>query len=67
VTVAKQWTAETVETMLAAQGIALAPGRAERIAQALPGLLVADRLLDAHEFEREPTGFAAAMERFRAR
>jgi hypothetical protein len=28
---------------------------------------VADRLLDAHEFEREPTGFAAAMERFRAR
>jgi hypothetical protein len=65
--VAKQWNAETVETMLAAQGIALGPGRAERIAQALQGLLVVDRQHDAHEFEREPTDFAAAMQRFRAR
>jgi hypothetical protein len=70
VTVAKQWNAETVETMLAAQGIALGPGRAQRLALAVESLLgasMADPLRDAIELEREAAGFAAAMERLRAR
>jgi hypothetical protein len=67
---AKQWNDETVETMLAAQGIALGPGRAQRLALALQSLLgvsMADPLRDAVEFEREAAGFAAAMERLRAK
>ena len=69
-TVAKQWNAETVETMLAAQGIVLAPGRAQRLAlavQAVLGASMADPLRDAVEFERDAAGFPAAMERLRTR
>lgn len=69
-TVAKQWNAETVETMLAAQGIALGPGRAQRLALALQSLLgasMADPLRDAVGFERDATCFPAAMERLRAK
>ena len=67
---AKRWNDETVETMLAAQGIALGTGRAQRLALALQSLLgvsMADPLRDAVEFEREAAGFPAALERLRAR
>ena len=67
---AKQWNDETVETMLAAQGIALGPGRAQRLAlalQSLVGASMADPLRDAVEFEREAAGYASALERLRAR
>lgn len=69
-TVAKQWNAETVETMLAAQGIALGPGRAQRLAVALEGLLeasMADRLRDTLGLESDPAGFPAALVRLRNR
>ena len=61
---AKQWSASGVEEALAAQGIALAPGRAERLARALQGLLEAsagDPLRAALEFDADPSGFLAAL------
>ena len=64
----KQWSAEAVETLLAAQGIALAPGRAERLARAYQALLeasAADPLLDRLEFDATPTGFLLAMQKCR--
>ena len=67
-TTAKQWSAEAVETVLAAQGIALAPGRAERLARAYQALLeasAADPLLARLEFDAVPTGFALAMQKCR--
>ena len=65
---AKQWSAEAVETLLAAQGIALAPGRAERLARAYHGLLeasAADPLLPGLEFDATPSGFLLAMQKCR--
>jgi hypothetical protein len=65
---AKQWSAEAVEMVLAAQGIALAPGRAERLARAYQGLLeasAADPLLAGLEFDATPTGFLLAMQKCR--
>jgi hypothetical protein len=70
VTAAKQWGAEAIETALAAQGIALAPGRAARLARALEGFLgpsMADPLRGALELECDPAGFALVQERLRAR
>jgi hypothetical protein len=67
---AKQWSAEGIETTLAAQGIALAPGRAARLARALEGFLgpsMADPLRGALELECDPAGFALMQERLRAR
>ena len=67
-TTSKQWSAEVVETLLAAQAIALAPGRAERLARAYQTLLeasAADPLLGRLEFEATPTGFALAMQKCR--
>ena len=64
----KQWSAGVVETLLAAQGIALAPGRAERLARAYQALLeasAADPLLARLEFDAVPTGFALAMQKCR--
>jgi hypothetical protein len=64
VTGAKQWSGEAVEAALAAQGIALAPGRGERLARALQSLLdaaAADPLRATLGFEAEPPGFAAAL------
>jgi len=64
----KQWSAEVVETLLVAQGIALAPGRAERLARAYQGLLeasAADPLLAGLEFDATPTGFLLAMQKCR--
>jgi hypothetical protein len=70
VTAAKPWGAETIETALAAQGIALSPGRAERLARAVEGFLgpsMADRLRGALELEGDPPGFVLTLERLRAR
>ena len=65
---AKQWNGEAVEMVLAAQGIALAPGRAERLARACQTLLeasAADPLLARLEFDANPTGFLLAMQKCR--
>jgi hypothetical protein len=64
VTGAKQWSGEAIEAALAAQGIALAQGRGERLARAQQSLLdaaAADPLRATLAFEVEPTGFAAAL------
>ena len=61
---AKQWSGEAIEAALAAQGIALAPGRAERLARAQQALLeasAADPLRPSLPFEADPPGFALAM------
>jgi hypothetical protein len=66
VTTPKHWIAETVEAALAAQGIALAPGRAERVArgqQALVDASASDRLRAALEFDADATAFVRAMEK----
>lgn len=65
---AKQWSAEAVETLLDAQGIALAPGRAERLARACQALLEAsagDPQRASLEFDATPTGFLLAMQKCR--
>ena len=62
----KQWSAEAIEAALAAQGIALASGRAQRLARGLQSLLeagAADRLRADLDFNTEPGGFAFAMRR----
>lgn len=67
-TKAKQWSVEAVETMLSAQGIALAPGRAERLARAYQALLeasAADPLLARLEFDAVPAAFVVAMQKCR--
>ena len=69
-TAAKQWGGDAIETALAAQGIRLAPGRAERVARGLQAFLgpsMADPLRDALELDSDPTGFVLAQERCRAR
>ena len=66
----KSWGAEAIETALAAQGIALAPGRAERLARTVEGFLgpsLADPLRSALEFECDPAGFALVQERLRTK
>ena len=67
---AKQWSAEAIETALVAQGIALSPGRAERLARTLEDFLgpsMADPLRAALELETDPTAFMLIQERLRAR
>ena len=64
----KQWSAEVVETLLAAQGIALAPGRAERLARGYQALLEAsagDPLLAKLAFDDVAAGFVLAMQKCR--
>jgi hypothetical protein len=64
----KQWSAEAIETALAAQGIALAPGRAERVARAQQALLeaaAADPLRAALAFDANPAGYRSALDRCR--
>jgi hypothetical protein len=66
VTAAKQWSGEAIEAAFAAQGIALAPGRAEKLARGQQSLLdasAADPLRAALEFDAEPAGFVFAMRR----
>jgi len=63
---AKQWSPEAVEAVLATQGIALAPGRAVRLARAQQALLeasAADPLRATLEFHADPPGFLLAMQK----
>ena len=65
---AKQWSAEAVEVVLAAQGIALAPGRAERLARGYQAMLAAsaaDPLLARLAFDDLADGFLQAMQKCR--
>ncbi|MEO8143878.1 MAG: hypothetical protein ABI654_06645 [Betaproteobacteria bacterium] len=59
----RPWSSEAVETVLAAQGIRLAPGRAAKLAAGLEAAIVADALRDALPFESDPSGYALAVER----
>jgi hypothetical protein len=64
VTTAKQWSGEAIEAALAAQGMAVAPGRAERLARGQQALLdasKADPLLGRLDFHADPTTFLLAM------
>ena len=57
-----------MEAALAAQDIAVAAGRAERIARAQQGLLdaaAADPLREALEFDADPAGFLVALRKCR--
>ena len=56
---------ETIENMLAAQGVPLAAGRAERLAPGLNALNVADPLRAELPFEVDPTTYVLAQERAR--
>ena len=65
-TLAKQWSGTAIEEALAAQGIALAPGRAERIARAQQALLdasAADPLLVTLEFQADPSSYLLALKK----
>ena len=55
--------AEMVEAMLAAQDIALAPGRAERLAPGVNALAVADPLRAGLAFEVDATTYLLALSR----
>jgi hypothetical protein len=61
---AKQWSGEAVEAVLAVQDIALARGRGERLARALQPLVDAvaeDPQRNALELDDEPAGFIFAL------
>jgi hypothetical protein len=60
VTTAKQWSAEAIEAALATQRIALAPGRAERLARAQQALLDAVAV-DAADLDVDAPGFVVAL------
>jgi hypothetical protein len=68
VTTAGAWSAEAIEATLAAQGIALASGRAERLARgqaALLGAAAMDPVLGGLQFDADATGFAHAISRLK--
>jgi hypothetical protein len=70
VTAARQFGSDAIEATLAAQGIALAPGRGERLARALQSLLdasAADPLRESLAFDADPPGFLLAIHRCKAR
>jgi hypothetical protein len=70
VTAARQFDGEAIEAALTAQGIALAPGRRERLARALQSLLdasAADPLRASLAFDVDPPGFLLALHRCKAR
>ena len=52
-----------IEAMLAAQGVPLAPGRAERLAPGVNALAVADPLRAALPFEVDATTYLLALSR----
>lgn len=63
---AKQWSGEAVEAVLAVQDIMLAEGRGERLTRAVQPLADAvaqDPLRDALELDDEPAGFIFALRR----
>jgi hypothetical protein len=61
----KPLTSETIEALAAAQGVALAPGRAERLAPGVNALNVADRLRAELPFDVDPTTYVLTQERAR--
>jgi hypothetical protein len=56
---------ETIENLLAAQGVPLAAGRAERLAGGVNALNVTDPLRDELPFDVDPTTYVVAQERTR--
>lgn len=52
---------QSIETLLAAQGVPLAAGRAERLAPGVNALNVADPLRAGLPFEVDPTSYAKAL------
>jgi hypothetical protein len=58
---AKPFSAEVVEAMLAAQDIPLDPGRAERLAPGVNALAVADPLRAGLAFEVDATTYLLAL------
>ena len=67
---AKQLTGDTVETLLAMQGVGLAPGRGERLAQGLKasiGASLEDPARSDLEFDAEPCGFVLGLQQCRAK
>jgi hypothetical protein len=66
VTMAKQWSGEAVEAVLAVQDIMLATGRGVRLVRAVQPLVDAmaqDPQRDALELDDEPAGFLFALRR----
>ena len=61
----KPLASDTIEALAAAQGVPLAPGRAERLAPGVNALNVADPLRDKLAFEVDPTTYLLAQERAR--
>jgi hypothetical protein len=57
----KDLTPRTIETLLAAQGVPLAAGRAERLAPGVNALNVSDPLRAGLPFEVDPTTYAKAL------
>ncbi len=58
-----EWTSEAIETVLAAQGIRLAEGRAARLARGVNAMQAEDPLRQALPFETDPTTYAQAVDR----
>lgn len=52
----------TIENLAAAQGVPLAPGRAERLAPGVNALNVADPLREKLPFDVDPTRYLLAQE-----
>jgi hypothetical protein len=57
----KPLSAEAIEAMLAAQGIPLAAGRAERLAPGVNALALPDPLRAALPFEVDPTSYTLLL------
>ena len=55
--------APTVEKMLVSQGVALAPGRAEKLAPGVSALNVDDPLRAKLPFEVDPTTFTKVIQK----
>jgi len=61
----KNLTSETIENLFGALGVALAPGRAERLAPVVNGLNVADPQREKLPFEVDPTTYVLTQERLK--
>ncbi len=59
----KNLTGETIETLLAAQGIPLAAGRGERLAPGVNALNVIDKLRETLPFETDPTTYLSSLKK----
>ena len=57
------WTPEAVESLLASQGIKLAPGRAAKIAAALAPAPLPDPIRDGLALETDPTSYSHSRDR----